>query len=72
MTAVKTLPSLVLRTWSVISLGILFLQDLDTRMNTLEVTVAAHTTDITNLVDSDVSIELRLFDLEQAVNGIRF
>ena len=41
-------------------------------MNTLEVTVATHTTDITNLVDSDVSIELRLLDLEQAVNGIRF
>ena len=41
-------------------------------MNTLEVTVAAHTTDITNLVESDVSIEQRLLDLEQAVNGISF
>ena len=41
-------------------------------MNTLEVTVAAHTTDITNLVESDVSIEQRLLNLEQTVNGISF
>ena len=41
-------------------------------MNTLEVTVAAHTTDITDLVESDVSIEQRLLNLEQTVNGTSF